>query len=139
MGKTFGGRRLTLADYLDVEAKHLTVLAPFLEEAGIEFLHAHDVEIWADRMIVGEGQRLSLFEAIKVVRAMLRKLGWCRLKAGDSFYVHVGYDYYVYVGSHDPSETTVHLAQRLGLFVDRDFPSPYAEPADSEFGVPDQT
>jgi hypothetical protein len=81
IGRTFSRRRLTLAEYLEVEAKYLSVLTSFSAEASIEFLHAHDVESWADPRIVGEGRRLSLFEAIEVVRAMLRNLGWCRLKA----------------------------------------------------------
>ena len=38
IGQTFSGRRLTLADYLDIEANHLTVLASFIEEARVEFL-----------------------------------------------------------------------------------------------------
>jgi hypothetical protein len=126
IGQTFRGQRLTLADYLYIEAKYLTVLASFVEEACVEVLHTHDIENWGDRQAPSEGQRLSPMEAIEVVRAMLRGQGWCRLTARDGFYIHVGYDYYVYVGSGGPSEGSVDLAERLGLFVDRDFPSPYA-------------
>jgi hypothetical protein len=125
IGKTFSGRRLTLTDYLDVEAKHLAVLASFIEEARIEVLQALGVENTEDRQELTEGQRLSPVEAIEVVRAMLRMRVWCRLEARDAFYIHVGDDFYLYVGSNEPSERSVDLAKRLGLFVDRDFPSPY--------------
>ena len=130
IGKTFRGRILTLDDYLDVEAKYLTALASFMAEAGVEHLQARAVEKHGDHPAPSEGQRMSLTEAIEVVREILREQIWCRLEAPDNAYIHVGYDYYVYVGSDRSVETSVLLAKRLGLFVDRDFPSPH-HPEDS--------
>jgi hypothetical protein len=34
-----------------------------------------------------------------VVRLALREALWCRLKGERGFYVHFGYDYYMYIGS----------------------------------------
>ncbi|MDQ0847425.1 hypothetical protein [Streptomyces sp. V1I6] len=65
--------------------------------------------------------------ALELVRAMLRDKGaWCRLEAGDSFAVHVGWDQYVYVGSDRPSPDAVAHTWDLGLFPESVPTSPYA-------------
>jgi hypothetical protein len=125
IGETFAGERLTLARYLEVEARHLVALASFLEESGTATVTAEDVEDSSGALRVSEGAELSPGEAVEAARHMLRDEGWCRLRDGDRFYLHVGWDYYVYVGSHVPCERSVELAEQNGLFVDCDFPSPY--------------
>jgi hypothetical protein len=125
IGQIFDGVRLTLSTYLDVEAQHLLVLASFLEESGTSRVTAVDVENADQTFRVSEGASLPPTEAIEAVRQMLRAEGWCRLIDDDRFYIHVGWDYYLYVGSEDPCERSVALATDRGLFVDRDFPSPY--------------
>ena len=125
IGETFAGARLTLPGYLDVEARHLVVLASFLEESGTTRLVAVGVEDAANTLRVEEGAELSTVDAIEVVRQMLREEGWCRLEDDDRFYIHVGWDYYLYVGSERPCEESVAQAKSVGLFVDGDFPSPY--------------
>ena len=74
---------------------------------------------------VSEGADLAPVEAIEAFRQMLREEGWCRLVDDDRFYVHVGYDHYVYVGTDTPCERSVAFAHEIGVFVDEDFPSPY--------------
>jgi len=125
IGQSFNGVPLTLPVYLDVEARHLVVVASFLEESGTPRLTAQGVEDSGNTFRVREGDALSDIEVIETVRQMLRGEGWCRLEKGDQFYVHVGWDYYVYVGTDRPCDGSVSLAEREGLFVDRDFPSPY--------------
>lgn len=56
---------------------------------------------------------------------MLRERGFCRLEAPAGVYIHVGYDYYLYLGGAVPSDRTIDLATQVGLFVDEDFTSPY--------------
>jgi hypothetical protein len=125
IGDEFDGERLTLAKYLDVEARHLVVLASFIEESGTAELAAEGVENSGGAFRVAEAAKLSPIEAIEAVRQMLRDEGWCRLIDDDRFYIHIGWDYYVYVGTDRPCERSVALAESVGLFVDRDFTSPY--------------
>jgi hypothetical protein len=127
IGETFDGVRLTLSTYLDVEARHLVTMASFLEESGTSFVMAEDVENHNQTFRVSEGARLSQVEVNNVVRQMLRGEGWCRLTDNDRFYIHAGWDYYLYVGTQQPCERSVALAESKGLFVDRDFPSPYLQ------------
>lgn len=56
---------------------------------------------------------------------MLRELGFCRLDGGPTTYVHVGYDFYLYLGGIVECGRTLDLARDVGLFVDQDFVSPY--------------
>jgi hypothetical protein len=127
VGEVFGGVRLTLPTYLEVEANHLVAVASFIEESGTTSLVARGVENAFGGFRTQEGQELTPAEAIETVRQMLREEGWCRLTDGDRFYIHVGWDYYVYVGVDDPCEQSLHLAEARNLFVDRDFPSPYLD------------
>ena len=125
IGETFDGEVLTLARYLDVEARHLNVLASFLEESGTSCVVAQGVENAGGSFRVSEGAKLTPLEVIEAVRQMLREDGWCRLVDDDRFYINVGWDYYVYVGTDRRCDASVALAEKLGLFIDRNFPSPY--------------
>jgi hypothetical protein len=58
-----------------------------------------------------------------VLRALLREEYWCKLES-DSAYIHVGYDYYMYVGVPAECREAVAEATRLGLFVEP-MQSPY--------------
>ncbi|UJW34458.1 hypothetical protein L3Q67_12180 [Saccharothrix sp. AJ9571] len=110
-------------EYERVEGLYLRAVRIAAESSGVTRLRVRGLEAGEDAAI-SEGQWLSLDEAIEVCRAMLREEGvWCRLEDDDRFYAHVGNDYYLYVGS------TVDLtAEDLpGLFVEPDWPSPYAE------------
>jgi hypothetical protein len=129
IGETFSGARLDLATYLDVEARHLSLLAAFIEESEVSELVAEGVENASKQFRVVEGDRLSSIAAIEAVRQMLREEGWCRLVDRDRFFIHVGWDYYIYVGSDRACIRSVEMAERLGLFVDREFKSPYLEEA----------
>lgn len=125
IAQEFDGERLTLSTYLEVEARHLVVLASFMEESDTSTVTAQHVENPFDTFRVSEGAELAPVEAIEAVRQLLREEGWCRLVDGDRFYIHVGYDYYVFVGTDRPCDRSVALAEEKGLFVDRDFRSPY--------------
>jgi hypothetical protein len=127
IGKSFDGVRLTLATYLEVEARHLVALASFLEENDTSGLTADGVENNGGGFRVVEGQRLSSVDAIECVRQVLRSEGWCRLSDDDRFYLHVGWDYYLHVGTDAPCDQSVELARKAGLFVDENFPSPYLD------------
>jgi hypothetical protein len=127
IGETFDGVRLTLPAYLDIEARHLQVIASFLEESAVTAVTAQGVDNAKGQGPIKVGQTFSPIEAIEVVRAMLRDEVWCRLQDGEHFYIHVGWDYYVYVGSDRPCDRSVKLARQLGLFIHQPFESPHLE------------
>jgi hypothetical protein len=131
---SFGGEVLTLHRYLEVESHHLQVVAAFLTEAGADHTTVRHPERVEARWWPVEGERLTRLESVDVVREMLRERGFCRLEAHREVYIHVGDDYYVYMGGNVPSEQTRLVAAQVELFVDSPFVSPYhVDPATGEY------
>jgi hypothetical protein len=62
-----------------------------------------------------------------VLRSLLREEYWCRLESETAF-VHVGWDYYMYISVLKSCPLAESIAQNRGLFVEQ-FRSPYAESA----------
>jgi hypothetical protein len=56
---------------------------------------------------------------------MLREELWCRLE-GQSGFVHIGWDYYMYIGVPHRCPKAEFLVEELGLHPEL-FPSPYKE------------
>jgi hypothetical protein len=102
------------------------VVAAFLAEADVDAVTAVDVQAYENaRWWPREGESLSRLETTDVVREMLRERGFCRLEAPHDVYLHVGYDYYLYIGGNVPCVETLSAAEEAGLFADQQFTSPY--------------
>ena len=121
IGGRFGNEVLTLDRYLTVEAAHLCAVAVFARDAGVDKLTVHGGG--GDLGDLAAGQELDLLGITDAVRENLRERIDARLE-NDRFYVHVGFDYYLYVGSDQPCRAAVDATRRMGLFVDEGFPSP---------------
>lgn len=74
-----------------------------------------------------EGTSLSLEHLAPVIRGLLREELWCRLE-GPAGFLHVGRDYYMYLGVPCPCPSSHELASQSGLFVE-EFLSPYTRDA----------
>jgi hypothetical protein len=66
---------------------------------------------------------LSLERVGDVIREMLREELWCRSESQGGF-VHIGWDYYMYIGVPHRCPKAELLAEGLGLYPER-FSSPY--------------
>lgn len=141
-------------DHGPVEAAYLAAVAAFAADSDVtrvairEPAVAHLVHFGLEPAVDGhglaglfppdltgyhDGAEVPLTVALELVRAMLRDNGaWCRLEAGDRFFIHVGWDQYVYVGSVVPCRRAVALAHQHGLFADRLTRSPYDVRLDGE-------
>src|SRR5205823_13394108 len=103
----------------------------FLQEAGVLTLAVAGLENQAAvPLSFAEGSLLHLAEVGEVVRRMLREEFWCRLEGAEAF-VHIGYDYSMYVGAFRPCPAAAALSRQLGLFVEP-FRSPYHEQRQAE-------
>ncbi len=71
------------------------------------------------------GQQVTQKEVADIARLVLRESLWCKLES-DRMFVHFGYDYYMFIGSTEPCESTIKKIEKLGLFVEK-FESPYLE------------
>ena len=124
VGRSFAGAILTAERYKEVEAAYVAVACEFLHEAGISSLQITGLENRGDPPLpFTEGIIITWYEFPAVIRHMLREELWCRLEAADGF-VHVGYDYYLYIGVPYPCPKALSSGHERGLFVES-FPSPY--------------
>jgi hypothetical protein len=128
IGKAFGGVHLTEEHYLRVEQAYLDAAAAFLSEAGIAELTVTGLENHGKASTAPpDGSHVMAGDVPEVVRSLLREDFWCRLE-GPGAFVHVGYDYYMYIGVPVESTYASAVAQAHGLIVEA-FRSPYAQGA----------
>jgi hypothetical protein len=144
IGESFGGEVLTFEEYRKIENAYVLTTLRFLTEAGLSSLKVTSlekqnlprVEKWllADIPIapsrVEEGMSASDEELGNICRLVLREAIWCRLESEAGFYIHFGWDYYMYVGSPVPSEESVLYGREQGLFIEV-MPSPYISSAEA--------
>jgi len=126
IGQTIGGVVLIEAEYQRVEDAHVTAALAFLREAGVPSLAVTGLENKvAVPLPFAEGSSLALAQVGDVLRRVMRGEFWCRLEAAEAF-VHIGYDYYMYIGVPVACPDAAALARQIGLFVES-FRSPYHE------------
>jgi hypothetical protein len=146
-----------MSDHGPKEAAYLAAVVAFAEESGIAEISIREPEVTAfanfglevpieghglaglfapDLSDYHDGAVVPVDTAVELVRAMLRDNGaWCRLEVEGRFGVHIGYDQYMFIGSHLPCERAVSTATGLGLFPVRLDQSPYDD-VDEEPGPP---
>jgi len=123
VGEAFEGREFTIDEYEEVETAYAEAFLAFAEEAGVKRVQVRKLERGGEAL--REGATLTLREAAEVVRSMLREQVVCKLESPENhFFVHVGFDLYMYLGSAQPCPNAVARASALGLHVDLDWPSP---------------
>ncbi len=160
----YRGPEDVVGDHGPVEAAYLAAVTAFAQDTDVTRLTIRDpavsgsVHFGAEPPVDGhglrglfppdltgyhDGARITLDVGRELVRAMLRDNGaWCRLEADDRFFVHVGYDQYMYIGSARPCGRAVALTTASGLFVEPLDGSPHdplddgpfeSRPADAAF------
>jgi hypothetical protein len=130
IGRSFDGVVLLEPEYLRAEDGYLTSARRFMEESGVESLAMQGVENHSafsePGLTIAEGASVAVErDLVRVIRLLLREHFWCRLEsAAPSAFVHVGYDFYMYIGVARPCPRAIARARSDGLFVEV-FPSPY--------------
>jgi len=130
VGQLFDDGLLSQAEYERVEDLYLVALESLLKDAGRPELTVSDLQLAplasAPARVVREGARVGVAEALEICRLELRDELSCRLDDDERFYVHVGFDFYVYVGCERLTPSVSAAIERSGLFIERGVPSPYA-------------
>jgi hypothetical protein len=123
IGRAFGGVALTQDAYGRVEDAYVSTAIAFLQDAGVTGLAVVGLENPAAHALpFTEGTVVDLQDVASVVRQVLREEFWCRLEGTDAF-VHIGFDYYLFLGVPVACPAAEVTARQLGLFVEP-FPSP---------------
>jgi hypothetical protein len=138
IGNSFDGKELTLEDYLRVEEAYLDAAMAFIEESGIHSLQILGLEKYIteedrasflyenefERLVLKEDSLISLDDVRLVMKMVLRDFIWCQLYSEDRFFIHLGTDYYMYIGSHVNCPSAIECVAKHGLFVEEES-SPY--------------
>ena len=130
VGKVFGGILLTMEAYEQAERQHLHFLSELAQQCSAFPLYVDSYDDVHHNHAWHEGQEIPAADLQTIVRSILREECWCRLH-GTGFFIHFGYDYYIYVGCHLPLEAIRPLAARHGLFCEP-FRSPYHDEEEAE-------
>ena len=131
VGKTYDGKLFTFKDYLKVEKSYLDVIEQVMQELDIKTIE------------VRQGERIfsalnnsavnSREEVLMMAKGVLREDFWCKLEA-ENFFVHFGYDFYMYIGADIDDEKMRKIAEENGLFAERINESPYLRiPEEDQF------
>ncbi|WP_125776559.1 RNA-binding protein [Antribacter gilvus] len=155
------GTLSSFTDHGPVEASYLDAVLAFARASGTETLTVREPQVapltrsWPDRVPAGhvlyrilgddlsafhDGAEVSLEAAVELVREMLGGDDgvWCRLEHEDQFFVHIGWDMYMYIGSDDPCEDAVRSSRDAGLFPVEIECSPHAFDQDDHDDVVDR-
>lgn len=144
------------SDHGPVEAAYLASVEAFATDTGVTELTIREPEVggakvgWVDGIaghgLIGlfpadlsgyhDGAWVSLATGVALVRAMLRDNGaWCRLEVDERFFIHIGHDQDMYVGSSEACDDALARVHSLGLFAERIDRSPW-DPHLHELEVP---
>jgi hypothetical protein len=127
IGRIFSGEKLTDVEYERVESAYIASALAFLRESDVSSLAVCRLENhFGATLTFGNGAHLSLEQIAATLPRVLREEFWCTLEGPDSF-IHIGYDYYMYIGMPSACPGAQQLAASLGLFVEP-FQSPYGGP-----------
>lgn len=122
IGKVFGGTKLSQDVYLQTEQAYIDCCIELIKKAQVSKLSTEQAEYYTENIhfpsIISNTQDIR-----QVITACLREQCWLKLVAKD-FFIHFGYDYYMYIGSVLPSNRVTEIATRYGLYCE-EYPSPY--------------
>lgn len=132
VSQSFSGTKLTYEDYVSVENAYVRSAMLFLADAGLVSLQIAELERPHVALEVSskfqcillrpENLRndtvVRLDQLADLIRLNLRELTWCKLQEADKFYLHFGWDYYIYVGSTNPSLRAIQGTTQSGLYVE---------------------
>ena len=122
IGKTFDGAELTYEKYLEMETAYIDCCTDLMSQARVSSLSIEQAEYYSEDIHlldeISDGIKLR-----KAIASCLRERCWFKL-TGKNFFIHFGYDYYMYIGTVLPAEIVEKTAVKYGLFCER-YPSPY--------------
>lgn len=114
-------------DDRQTEKKYLQAIRSFAEELGITKVVLRDLETDSQAghfFSIWVNQKITIKDALKLSRWALREKLRCKLEVPDVFFVHFGYDDYMYIGACEDCPEAKEKVFVSGLFV-ADFRSPY--------------
>ena len=122
VGKSYGEEVFTFEEYLAVEKSYLNVIKKVLQESNVKRVRIKQGENIYSKL--NNSVLRSQEEVLLVARGCLREEFWCKL-VSKNFFVHFGYDYYMYIGANIEEEHMSEIARENDLFIELIERSPY--------------
>ena len=116
IGKAFNGIVLTLDVYENIERNYIETACQLLGMTTIQVFSATDIEGSFPCDI--DQKSISITVLPNILRGLLRNEFWCRLITHEGFYIHIGRDYYMYLGLPGQVESATEIAKNNGLFLE---------------------
>ena len=124
VGSSFGGLELDEGTYRRTESFYARSAREFLEESGCSELRIVALENHGDfQSSLNLQAPLSGNDIEQAVAEVLRELWWAKFEA-DNGYIHIGWDFYMYVGVATECPVSIARAKARGLYVEP-YESPY--------------
>lgn len=118
------GTIVSMADYLIVEQRYCDAALALLSPFDLHLVVKDLAGPWGKSdIVITSGQSVGMSELSGVLRELLRGRYWCRLEAAEAF-IHVGWDFYMYIGVPIDLDRARPLVEAVGLFCE-EFESPY--------------
>ncbi|MGC8230886.1 hypothetical protein ACP2W0_18010 [Pseudobacillus badius] len=128
------GTKVSEEEYVRTEMDYINAITSFMEEMGLNKVYLNDLEIWSDEVVsqssasflqkMWTGKAVTLQEIRELAKLTLRNVIWCKLSYKKEFFVHFGYDYYMYIGAMKDCPSARKKIQATGLYVEN-VNSPY--------------
>ena len=128
------GTKVSMEEYQKQEEKYLHAITTFMAEMGLNRVYVIALEQWSDEVRnqyaeeflskIWIGKAVTMQEVRELARLTLRNAIWCKLGFKKQFFVHFGYDYYMYIGASKDCTKAKEVVKETGLFIE-DFKSPY--------------
>jgi hypothetical protein len=103
----------------DTQGRYIDAAIKLLDECGVSSLAIDALEnhlnYQSNYLVFSNGQRLRDESLREGIRSLLRGDFWCRLQDGTRAFIHVGYDYYMYIGVPCPAQNSVRAVQSAGF------------------------
>ncbi len=117
------GTSVSKEDYEKAEQAYIDSAQDIVSDSGTREFLVVGLEDSAGRSGLAEGKTVKASEIERILRMLLRNECWCRLES-DSSFIHVGWDFYMYVGAAQTRDSTLKKIEHRGLYSE-DCISPY--------------
>lgn len=128
---------LTTKEYEEIENAYVNAICYFLVECGVKKLKITDLEkheipseisneMQSLYHSIQDNDILQSYEIRQVSKLVLRESIWCKLNDNENFFVHFGFDYYMYIGCTIKCENAIERITTSGLFIENK-ESPYKQ------------
>jgi len=120
VGQIFKGKELTYDEYVKVEKRYISVA---MELAKLANVASFSIEAFEGKKCKSIKKPVMLEALPNIIKSILRSEFWCKL-VSNNFFIHFGYDYYMYIGCVLPNDVAYGISLKHELYCE-EMMSPY--------------